>query len=81
MTTDVGGNVDGEGQEAGAGPGAQRAMDTMEGFAFEDEDELDAIMQMEQLFPPSQKQVVPTTTTSGVVVGNGDNTKPKEQND
>ena len=40
-----------EGAEAGAGPGAARAIDTMEGFAFEDEDELDAVMRME--FPPS----------------------------
>ena len=53
----------------------------MEGFEFEYEDELDALMQMEQ---PSQKQVVPTTiinTTTSAVEENGDNTKPKEQND
>ena len=52
----------------------------MEGFAFDDEDELDALMQMEQ---QSYKQVAPTTinTTTSRVEENGDNTKPKEQND
>ena len=80
MTTE-GGNV-GEGQEAGLGPGpaAARMINTMDGFAFDDEDELDALMQLEQ---QSQKQVPTTiinTTTSGVGE-NGDNTKPKEQND
>ena len=44
-------NVVEGGAEAGARPGAARAMDTMEGFAFEDEDELDAVMRME--FPRS----------------------------
>ena len=46
--TAEGGNV-GEGQDdvAGLGPGAARVMDTMEGFAFEDEDEIDALMMME----------------------------------
>ena len=55
-------------------------INTMDGFAFEDEDELDALMQLEQ---QSLKQVPTTiinTTTSGVGE-NGDNTKPKEQND
>ena len=81
MTAEGGNVVEGQDDGAGLGPGAARVMDTMEGFAFEDEDELDALMQMEQ---PSQKQVVPTTiinTTTSGVEENGDNTKPKEQND